>query len=287
MILPEGARLESGPGGLQRLGLATPAGEARLFLQGATVVHFQPAGQRPILWLSEKSRFEAGKGIRGGVPICFPWFGPRAGDPKAPSHGYARTAVWTLRSVDRSPDGLTAALDLPADAGPQAGFPTGLQASLAVTVGATLRLALTVVNHGAAPEWLEAALHTYLTVSDVRSIRIHGLEGVGYIDKTADMARRTGEPEPFSIRAETDRVYVGTAATVTVEDPGWNRRIAIAKAGSASTVVWNPWIAKAKALADFGDDEWTAMVCVETANALDDAVTLAPGATLLMSTTIG
>jgi glucose-6-phosphate 1-epimerase len=109
--LADGARLEAGPGGLDRLSLATPDCDAALFLQGASVAHFQPAGERPILWLSGSSRFEAGKAIRGGVPICFPWFGPRAGDPNAPAHGYARTLPWTLRSVDPDPEGLTAVLD--------------------------------------------------------------------------------------------------------------------------------------------------------------------------------
>jgi D-hexose-6-phosphate mutarotase len=268
------------------LSLATPAGEARLFLQGAQVVHFQPVGERPILWTSGHSRFETGKAIRGGVPICFPWFGPKAGDAGAPQHGYARGLPWTMRSVDPSPEGLTAVLDLPPDIVARAGSATSLAASLAVTVGRSLRLSLTVANRGATPEWFEAALHTYLAVSDVRSIRIHGLEGAGYVDKTAEMARRRGEEEPFGIRAETDRVYVGTAAAVTVEDPGWNRRIGIAKSGSASTVVWNPWIDKARAMSDFGDDEWTAMVCVETANALDDALTLAPGASHVLTATI-
>jgi glucose-6-phosphate 1-epimerase len=221
------------------------------------------------------------------VPICFPWFGAKAGDPHAPAHGYARTLPWTLRSVDPAAEGLTAVLDLPAETVARAGFATGLTASLAVTVGATLRIALTVSNRGTAPEWFEAALHSYLAVSDSRSIRIRGLEGVGFVDKTAGSARRPGEPDPLVIRSETDRVYLGTTPTVTVEDPGWNRRIAVVTTGSASTVVWNPWIDKARALSDFGDDEWTAMVCVEAASVLDDARTLAPGASHVLAATIG
>lgn len=285
--LPDGARVDAGPGGLDRLSLRAPAGEAQLFLQGGHVAHFQPAGARPILFLSRRSRFETGKAIRGGVPICFPWFGEKAGDRHAPAHGYARTLPWTLRSVDPVSEGLTAVLDLSAETVARAGYATGLAASVAVTVGANLRIALTVSNRGTVAESFEAALHTYLAVSDSRAIRIHGLERVGLVDKTAASARRPGVADPVVIRSETDRVYLGTAATVTVEDPGWDRRITVAKTGSASTVVWNPWIDKARALADFGDDEWTSMVCVETANALDDARTLGPGATHVLATTIG
>src|SRR5262249_11768157 len=108
-----------------------------------------------------------------------------------------------------------------------------------------------------------------------------------FVDKTAGSARRPGEASPVAIGAETDRVYLGTDATVTVEDPGWNRRIAVAKTGSASTVVWNPWIDKARAMADLGEDQWISMVCVETANALEDARTLAPGASHRLTATIG
>lgn len=132
----------------------------------------------------------------------------------------------------------------------------------------------------------EEALHPYFAVSDVRQVRIRGLEGVSYLDKTAAMARKPGEAEPIAIAAETDRVYLGTSGPVAIEDPGWHRRIVIGKSGSSTTVVWNPWIAKAKTMPDFGEDEWIEMVCVESANAADDAITLAPGATHVMAATI-
>jgi len=100
------------------------------------------------------------------------------------------------------------------------------------------------------------------------------------------MARKPGEAGPIAIAGETDRVYNGTKATVTIEDPAWKRRVVVGKTGSSTTVVWNPWVAKAKAMPDFGDDEWTGMLCVETANAGDDAVTLAPGASHVMTATL-
>jgi glucose-6-phosphate 1-epimerase len=284
---PDGARLEKGPGSLDRLLLQAPEGEAHVFLQGAHVSHFQPKGEKPVLWMSGESRFEAGKPIRGGVPVCFPWFGPKAGAPDAPMHGFARILPWAVSSVTREPDGgLLAVLELSAEAAARGGFPHELALSLSVSVSRSLRLALTARNVNGAAATIEAALHSYFAVSDVRQVEIHGLEGVGYVDKTAAMARKPGESGPIAIASEADRVYAGTAGTVTIEDPGWRRRIVISKSGSATTVVWNPWIAKAKAMPDFGDDEWTGMVCVETANAGDDAVTLAPGASHVMTATL-
>jgi D-hexose-6-phosphate mutarotase len=284
---PEGVRVETGPGGLERLVLRAEEGEAHVFLHGGHVSHFLPRGERPVLWMSRESRFEAGKPIRGGVPICFPWFGPKAGAPEAPLHGYARILPWAVAEVVREADGsLRAVLELSAEATARGGFPHELSLTLAVGVSRSLRLELTARNENGAPARFEAALHSYFAVSDVRQVRVSGLEGRGFVDKTAAMARGAGEARPLAIAAETDRVYPATTATVTIDDPGWARRIVIAKAGSATTVVWNPWIAKAKAMPDFGDDEWTGMLCVETANAMDDAVSLAPGATHAMTATI-
>jgi len=284
---PDGAQLEKGPGGLDRLALHAAEGEALVYLQGAHVAHFQPKGAGPVLWMSAASRFEAGKPLRGGVPVCFPWFGPKAGSPEAPMHGYARLLPWRIVAVTREGEGgLRAELELTAEAAARGGFAGGLSVSLAATVTRSLRIDLVVRNVGAAATTFEEALHSYLAVSDVRQVRIRGLEGVGYVDKTAAMARRPPAGEPIAFTSETDRVYTGATGTVTLEDPGWRRRIAVGKEGSATTVVWNPWVAKAQAMPDFGDDEWTGMVCVETANALDDAIHLAPGASHVMTATL-
>lgn len=284
--LPEGARLETGPGGLERLALSTGAAKAHVYLHGAHVAHFQPAGERPVLWMSGQSRFESGKPIRGGVPICFPWFGQKAGAAKAPPHGLVRTRPWALHAIAREDGRLRATLELFSDQATRGYFPHELRVSLDVVVGPALSLALTVRNTGSLPFTFEEALHSYFAVSDVRRILLHGLEGVGFLDKTADGARRLGEPGPIRIVAETDRVYLRTEAVVTIEDPVWARRIVVSKSGSRTTVVWNPWVAKARAMPDFGDDEWTGMVCVETANVLDDAVSLAPGESHTMTATI-
>jgi glucose-6-phosphate 1-epimerase len=284
---PDGVRLERTPGGLDRLALDAAGGEAVVYLQGAHVAHFHPKGGRPVLWMSLASRFEGGKPIRGGVPICFPWFGRKAGSPEAPQHGFARILPWTIVEVTREADfGLRALLELTPETVARGGFVTELQAALAVTVSRSLRMDLTVRNVGRASATFEEALHSYFAVSDVRQVRVRGLEGVGYVDSTAAATRKPGDTEPIAIAAETDRVYTGATGTVTVDDPGWRRRIVVGKQGSATTVVWNPWVAKAKAMPDFGDDEWTGMICIETANALDDAIHLAPGDSHVMTATV-
>jgi len=284
---PDGVRLETGPGGLERLALPAAEGEALVYLQGAHVAHFQPKGEKPVLWMSAASRYEPGRPLRGGVPICFPWFGAKVGSPDAPLHGFARILPWAVASVEREADGgLRAVLELSAEAAARGGFPRELSLSLAVTVSRSLRMALSVRNVDSAAVTFEEALHSYFAVSDVRQVRIHGLEGVPYVDKTAAMAGKPGERQPVAITAETDRVYLGATGTVTIEDPGWRRRVVIGKSGSATTVVWNPWIAKAEAMPDFGDEEWTGMICVETANAMDGAVTLAPEASHVMAATL-
>jgi glucose-6-phosphate 1-epimerase len=284
--LPRGAHLETGPGGLERLVLRTDSGDALVYLHGAHVAHYQPAGGRPVLWMSQESRFEAGQPLRGGIPVCFPWFGPNAGSPEAPVHGFARILPWSLADVTEDGGSLRAALELPAATAARSGFPGELSLSLAVVVGRVLRLELTASSGARAPVAFEAALHSYFAVSDVRRVVVRGLEDAPFVDKTAAMARRPAEGVPVAIRAETDRVYTGASGAVEIEDTTWGRRIVVTKAGSATTVVWNPWVAKAKAMPDFGDDEWTGMLCVEAANALEDAVTLPPGGSHVMTATL-
>jgi len=284
--IPGVAKVCEGNGGLPRVRITGAFGEGEVYLHGAHVTSWKPAGNDEVLFVSTKSHWQEGQAIRGGIPICFPWFGPKAGAAKAPPHGLVRTRPWALHAIAREDGRLRATLELFSDQSTRGYFPHELRVSLDVVVGPALSLALTVRNTGPLPFTFEEALHSYFAVSDVRRILLHGLEGVGFVDKTADGARRLGEPGPIAIVAETDRVYLRTEAGVTIEDPVWARRIVVSKSGSRTTVVWNPWVAKARAMPDFGDDEWMGMVCVETANVLDDAVSLAPGESHTMTATI-
>jgi D-hexose-6-phosphate mutarotase len=289
-VLPDGVRIERGSGGLDRLVIEAAEAIAHVYLHGAHVTHFQPRGTPPVLFLSCESRFDGGmpgKAIRGGVPLCFPWFGPKLGDAAAPAHGFARLLAWEVDDVTRDDAGrVRARLHLSANDYTRRFFPHDFAASLWVTVDARLHLELIVRNAGRTPMAIEEAFHAYFAVSDVRRVSIHGLEGAPYVDKTDAFARKPGEASPLVIARATDRVYPGARGAVTIEDPGWARRIVITKKQSATTVVWNPWIENAKSMADFGDNEWTEMACVETANAMDDALTIAAGEQHSMSATI-
>jgi D-hexose-6-phosphate mutarotase len=286
--IPGAAIFENAPDQLSRLRIATALATAEITLHGAHVTHFQPAGAEPVLFLSRESHFAAGKPIRGGVPVCFPWFGARAGHPESPAHGFARTMFWEVESLTGShAAGVTAVFRLASDDHTRAIWPHDFIARLNVEVTEQLALTLEVENTGRAPFQFEEALHTYFAVSDIRNVSITGLEGAAYLDKTDGLQRKQLGAEPLRIVAETDRVFPATSATCIIEDPALARRIVVEKSGSQSAVVWNPWIAKAAAMADFGDDEWPHMLCIETANLGTDAITLASGARHAMRATIG
>lgn len=266
--------------GLPVLRLANDHGEALVHLHGAHIVHFQPRGQRPVLWMSKASAFADGKPIRGGIPVCGPWFGPHPTDAALPAHGLLRQRSWTQHGGGVLADGRTrVVLTLASDAAMHAIWPYAFIATMTITVGATLEVELALRNIGAEPFLLGEALHTYFAVSDVRQIRLTGLGGATYLDKMDAGARKIQGPEPLAITAQTDRVYLSATDTVVIDDPGFARRITVAKAGSGGTVVWNPWVEKAKALADFGDEEWPEMVCVEAANCSDSTVVVPPSFT--------
>jgi glucose-6-phosphate 1-epimerase len=202
-------------------------------------------------------------------------------------HGFARTRPWRLVASSTGPDGVVSLeLALEDDADTRALWPPAFAVRYRIEVGERLGMALEVVNRSAAPVTLEAALHTYLAVGDVRAVAITGLEHTAYIDKVDGMARKRQGGEPLRITGETDRVFLGTTARCVVEDRALERRLIVDKTGSASTVVWNPWSARAAGIADLEPDDWRRLVCVETANAADDAVTLAPGGRHVMTATL-
>jgi len=285
--LPGIATFESGEGGLVRLVVRSSLAEAHIYLHGAHVTHFQPQGAAPVLFMSQKSLFAPDKPIRGGVPVIFPWFGGRAGHPESPAHGVARTAEWQVTSLSEDGDGvITAAFHLGADENTRALWPYDFELNYRIAIGRTLTLTLQVANTSPEPFTFEDALHTYFAVGEVRETSTTGLENAEYVDKTDGLQRKKQGPEPIRITQETDRVFENTRKTCTIDDPRTHRRVTIEKSGSQTTVVWNPWIAKAAALADFGDDEWPRMLCIETANAGANVVTLAPGKTHAMRAVI-
>ena len=265
-----------GPGGLPTAFIADPQATGTLVLQGAHVLAFQPQGQAPVLWASQRSFFAPGRPIRGGIPLCWPWFGAHPTDGDKPGHGFARTSLWEVLATSASEQGVDVELGLEDSAATQALWPHPFSLRLRACFGAQLQVELHIHNRGDQPFTCTGALHSYFAVSQASAIAVHGLEGSAYFDKVGAAPQR--QEGPVRIEAETDRVYQDTTAVCRIEDPGLQRRICIAKEGSRSTVVWNPWIDKAARMEDFGDEEYRQMVCVETANAAPDLVVLAPGA---------
>jgi glucose-6-phosphate 1-epimerase len=266
-----GLHFEAGQGGLTRAVVASHVAAGEIYLHGAHVTSWQPAGHEPVLWMSRSSLFQAGKPIRGGVPICFPWFGPHGSDPSAPAHGFARTALWEVTEArTTSEGGILLSLQARIDS---------FSVRFTVEFGSVLRMTLSteLATGISTSHRFEDALHTYFSVADVRNISIAGLEQVRYIDKVDGAQEKPATGAAIEFTGETDRVYLKTDSECRLHDPGRNRTIVVSKSGSQSTVIWNPWVAKSARMPDFGDHEWPEMVCIETANVGIDAIELAPG----------
>ena len=237
-------------------------------LFGAHVLSYVPEGEKDLIMVSERSVYAPPKAIRGGVPVCWPWFGPAA----QPMHGVARIQYWNLAAVRKESDGSdTLVFEL------SISEPHRLDVIFEVAFGAKLAMHLTTTNQGDTPFALGGALHTYFSVGEIEKVTISGLGGSTYCDRAGGGnipgCHCAGD---FGFSAETDNIYASDAA-VTIIDPVMARKILVEKSGSHSTVVWNPWIEKAKNMADFGDEEYHKMVCVEAANCGDDIIKLAPG----------
>jgi D-hexose-6-phosphate mutarotase len=285
--LPGALAFNVGPGGLLFADVHGTLADATVCLQGAHLLHWRPRSQRtPVIWISGAAQYTAGKSIRGGMPICWPWFGPHVSDRTLPNHGFVRTTPWSVCASHPMEDGaIQLCLELSDSASTRAFWPHRFHLRLDLTIGEELSGVLTSTNCGTADFLLGEALHTYFELGDVATARVLGLEGCDFSD-TADGATRKRQAGPIGFGAEVDRVYLATATDCTIVDPALQRRIHIAKSGSRSTVVWNPGPQKAAAIGDLGPRTpradgrpgWREMLCVESANALTDTVLLAPGA---------
>jgi len=280
---PQSVQLATGPGGLPRLEINSPLAQADVYLHGAHVAHYAPAGETPLLFLSRQSYYEPEKPIRGGVPVIFPWFGARP--EGGPSHGFARLKSWAAETVSEESDGtVTLVLRLAPDEETTRLWRGDWVLRHQITIGRTLTMELQITNTGSTPLECEEALHTYFAIRDVREIEVTGLEGAEYLTVIEDAPRKRQNDEPIRFIRETDRAYIHTETDPEIRDPGFGRRILIRKSDSRSTIVWNPWTAKARAMADFDDNEWPRMVCVETGNVKENRLIIEPGTTHITRT---
>jgi glucose-6-phosphate 1-epimerase len=279
------ASITAGNGGLPRVCISGPAATGEVYLHGAQLTSWYPAGAEEVIFLSKQSQWAAGHAIRGGIPVCFPWFRNKADDPKAPSHGFVRTKAWQLDSVVKLGDTVRVSLSTSSDEGTRAWWPYDFNLQHRLTIGAELAQELVMTNTGSKPLRFEEALHTYYRVGGADAVRISGLDDVAYLDNT-DNNREKRQEGDIAFTAQTDRAYVDTTHPVEIIDPVLRRRIRLEKQESRTTVVWNPWSTGAQSLADLGDDEWRTMACVEASNIRAFAVDLAPGQQHSMKTLI-
>ncbi|MDD5365971.1 MAG: D-hexose-6-phosphate mutarotase [Gallionellaceae bacterium] len=278
-----------GAGGLVFAEVDNAGGVATICLQGAHIVTWRPKAQaEAVVWVSEAAKYGPGKSIRGGVPVCWPWFGPHATEKAFPGHGFARTMMWQVTGSETQTSGATRIwLMLMPNDQTHAQFAKACRAELIVTVGATLQVDLMTSNLDTEAVEIGEALHTYLRIGDIGTARVTGLDGSSYVDKV-DGGQRKQQSGAIAFSGEVDRVYVDTESECVIEDPDLKRRIRIAKTGSRSTVVWTPWLEKAEKMADFGPGKhnqggWREMVCVESGNALDNVVSVPAGESHVLS----
>jgi glucose-6-phosphate 1-epimerase len=274
-----GVRQEDGPGGLPFLAVETDRCRARLTPYGAHICEWTPAGQASsALFLSPRAVFGAGTAIRGGVPICFPWFGAHPSDPAKPAHGFARTRMWRVGEVARDDAGdVRITFHLASDAQTRAAWDAEFAASLTISLGTALTMTFAVENTGAADMVYEIALHSYLAVGDVETALVRGVEHTRFIDKVDGMREKVTGDEPLAFTGEVDRIFLDTTAPCTVDDPVLGRQLRVEKTNSPITVVWNPGPGKGPAVPDLGE-AWRRFVCVETAHCRPRPAKLAPRA---------
>lgn len=261
---------------MQLIEIKNELGSAIVSLMGAHVISYQKANSEDILWMSDKSYMEYGKPIRGGIPVCWPWFGPHPdAERKLPSHGLGRIAIWDVKEKTECPDGSSKLVMTLSGSRLPDEF-SALDAEIEIIVGSSLKINLKTTNNGEKDYALTEALHTYFNVADCTKLHVEGLKNTAYIDKV-DGGIEKMQTEDVRIGEEVDRIYMNTVAACTLVDEVTNRKVEISKKGSTSTVVWNPWVKKSIAMPDFGDEEYHTMICVETVNAGKDVITLKKG----------
>jgi glucose-6-phosphate 1-epimerase len=279
--IPGLARISEGNSGLARVQITGPFGEGEIYLHGAHVTSWKPAGNEEVLFVSTKSRWEEGQAIRGGIPICFPWFRGKSDDPHAPAHGVVRTKTWQLESITETKSGknenaVAITMFTQSDEHTRKWWPGEFRLAHRVTFGSELRLELICTNTGTTPFRFEEALHTYNRIANIKNVRLQGLDSVRYLDNT-DSNKEKAQRGDVIVLAPTDSAYRNTQNEVDLLDANKNRRIRLRKEHSLTTVVWNPWSQGAARLQDLGEGQWQQFLCVEASNILDAAIQLAPG----------
>ncbi|MNF51378.1 putative glucose-6-phosphate 1-epimerase [compost metagenome] len=255
--------------------------------QGAQVLSYQPHGEEPVIWLSGQAGYQKGTAVRGGVPVCWPWFGDlrrnpaevqrmHEGGPICPAHGLVRERDWELLGIDSEGPAVRLDFALNTSSEPLPGWPHAAELKLSILLDERLQLTLSTRNTDDVPLALSQALHSYFAVSDIREVEVEGLDGCRYIETLEDWQLRKQQGN-IAFGGETDRIYLETPKRMAIVDRAWKRRIQLEVENSSSAVVWNPWTDKARRLSQFAEDAWQGMLCIETARVMNDCVVLKPG----------
>ncbi|WP_318454041.1 D-hexose-6-phosphate mutarotase [Photobacterium leiognathi] len=265
--------------GISIIRVIHPLAEAGISLHGGHLIWFKPAGEKDIIWLSENAEFDTQKAIRGGIPVCWPWFG-KAGTP---SHGFARTSQWTLQEHRENENGVIVSLQLEDNEETRAIWPHKFNNVLTFEIGTELTVSLTSTNTDSQPWSYGGALHTYFDIADINNIEITGM-GSTYLDSTQQGKACEGG-DVLTFTSETDRVYTQPEATITINDKNNERNILVTNEGHNAAVIWNPWQELSISMGDMADNSFETMVCVE-ATIHQPSIELAPGQSHTLSTTV-
>jgi glucose-6-phosphate 1-epimerase len=267
-----------GEGGFPFITINNAKASAVISVYAGQVLSFQPKSEtEDVLFVSEKAYYQLGKAIKGGIPICWPWFGPDPEGLGRAAHGFVRNRMWTVvRSLTTANGETQVTLGLSNTSETEAIWSELFELNLVVTVGEQLTVELITRNLGDQPFTMTQALHTYFKVGDINHVQVLGLDGVSFLDKTDNGVEKV-QVGPVTIAQEVDRVYTNVAAPeLVIADQTFDRRICITANGSKTAIVWNPWATISASMADLEDADYQRLICVETANAANDVVTIAP-----------
>ena len=271
-------RFVKGSGGFPFIQICNSSATALICVYAAQVLSYRPTEEcEDLLFLSSKSYYDDGKAIRGGIPVCWPWFGPNSVGLDRPSHGFVRNGLWTVAGTEATTEFETkVTLRFPESVHSESCWRQAFALELEISVGDTLTLELITHNTGDQSFSITQAFHTYLQVGNINQVRILGLEGAVYVDKL-DTDTHKWQAGALTVWEEVDRIYTDVKNELIVDDAAFNRRIKIAAVASKSAVVWNPWTKKSAELADLNDDDYRRFICVETGNIAGNIVKLPPG----------
>ncbi|NJM96595.1 MAG: D-hexose-6-phosphate mutarotase [Phormidesmis sp. RL_2_1] len=276
--IPSQVEIVEGKGGFPLIAIHNEQAKAKISIYSGQVISFQPVGESAdLMFVSENAYYQSGKAIKGGIPICWPWFGPDPEGRGRASHGFVRNRMWTLLSTEATPAGATKVkLGVSANEETETIWPYRFELVIEIVVGTQLSVALITQNTGDEAFSITQALHTYLAVGDITQVQVLGLDDTPYLDKADGGVKKT-QTGAITIIGETDRIYEGVNPELLIEDGALGRRIRIATVGSSTAIVWNPWQEISMKMADLADKDYQQFICVETANAADEVIEILPG----------